>query len=146
MQAAGQPRDLSKITPVMMDLAVLAAICDTNRVIFMKMPAGRVFRFLGINSRFHGSLSHRIGNAGMGGACVANAIDMIHAIDKWYAQQFAYLVGRLDSITEGDRKLLDNTATVWFNEHVGRQRATTSTTCRSSRRGAAGATSRSARP
>ena len=28
------------------------------------------------------SLSHRIGNAGMGGACVANAIDMIHAIDK----------------------------------------------------------------
>ena len=52
----------------------------------------------------------------MGGACIANAIDMIHAVDRWYAQQFAYLVGRLDSITEGDRTLLDNSATVWFNE------------------------------
>ena len=99
----------------MMDLAVLAAICDANRVIFMKEPAGYTFRFLGINLETI-SLSHRIGNAGMGGACVANAIDMIHAIDKWYAQQFAYLVGRLDSITEGDRTLLDNSATVWFNE------------------------------
>ena len=41
---------------------------------------------------------------------------MVHAIDKYYATLFAYLVGRLDSFTEGDVKLLDNTATVWFQE------------------------------
>ena len=41
---------------------------------------------------------------------------MIHAIDKYYATLFAYLVGRLDSFSEGDVKLLDNTATVWFQE------------------------------
>ena len=81
----------------MMDLAALAAICDANRVIFMKMPASYMFKFLGLNTETAG-LSHRIGNAGMGGTCVANAIDMIHTIDNWYAQQFAYLVGRLDSI------------------------------------------------
>ena len=52
----------------------------------------------------------------MGGTCVADAIDMIHTIDKYYAQLFAYLVGRLDSFREGDAELLDNTATVWFQE------------------------------
>ena len=31
-----------------------------------------------------------------------NAIEMIHTVDEWYAQQFAYLVGKLDSIVEGD--------------------------------------------
>jgi hypothetical protein len=108
--------DLSKVAPVMMDLAVLSAICDTNRVIFMKLPAATSLRFLGINVDT-GSLAQRVGNAGMGGACIANAIEMIHTVDKWYAQQFAYLVGKLDSVMEGDRKLLDNTATVWLNEH-----------------------------
>jgi Protein of unknown function (DUF1552) len=107
--------DLSKASPVMMDLAALTAMCDANRVIFLKMPPTFIFKFLGLTVESHG-LSHRIGNAGMGGACVPNALDMIHTMDKWYAQQFAYLVGRLDSITEGDRKLLDNTATVWFQE------------------------------
>ena len=53
----------------------------------------------------------------MGGACVSNALEMVHTIDKYYAQLFAYLVGRLDSFSEGDGKtVLDNTATVWFQE------------------------------
>jgi len=107
--------DISKSGPVWMDLAVLSAICDMNRVIFMKMPASYVFKFLGITADA-ASLSQRTGNAAMGGACVANVIEQLHTIDKWYAQQFAYLVGRLDSFTEGDRTLLDNSATVWFNE------------------------------
>ncbi|HEY7375201.1 MAG TPA: Tat pathway signal sequence, partial [Polyangia bacterium] len=40
----------------------------------------------------------------------------IQTIDSWYAQQFAYLVGRLDGFAEGDRTLLDNSATVWFQQ------------------------------
>jgi len=108
--------DISKSAPVWMDLAVLTAICDMNRVIFLKMPAAYVFKFLGLTGDA-ASLSQRTGNAAMGGACVANVLEQIHTIDKWYAQQFAYLVGRLDSVMEGDRKLLDNTATVWLNEH-----------------------------
>jgi hypothetical protein len=108
--------DISKIAPVMMDLAVLTAICDSNRVIFMKMPPSYTFRNLGLTLESH-SVSHRIGNAGMGGACVTNAIDMIHTIDKFYATQFAYLVGRLDGFAEGDGKtVLDNSATVWLQE------------------------------
>ena len=117
--------DITKTANIMMDLAVLTSLCDANRVIFMKMPAGRVYSNLqfaasdgtmkSLSMESH-SVSHRIGNAGMGGACVADALNMIHAIDKYYATLFAYLVGRLDSFSEGDAKLLDNTATVWIQE------------------------------
>ncbi len=107
--------DISKVAPVMMNLAVLSAICDMNRVIFMKMPPGFTYRNLGLSKDSHG-LSHRIGDPGMGGPCLDGALDMIGKIDAFYAEQFAYLVGKLDSIAEGDQKLLDNTATVWFQE------------------------------
>jgi hypothetical protein len=117
--------DLTKSANVMMDLAVLTSLCDSNRVIFMKMPPGGSFRHVMYQTSAGGmaaismdphSISHRIGNAGMGGQCVADALNMVHAIDKYYATLFRYLVGRLDSFTEGDVKLLDNTATVWFQE------------------------------
>ena len=109
-----------------MDLATLTALCDSNRVIFMKMPANgnlsSVVQYKATDGSMKNvgndahSISHRIGNAGMGGQCVADALNQIHAIDKYYATQFAYLVGRLDSFSEGDVKLLDNTATVWIQE------------------------------
>ena len=41
---------------------------------------------------------------------------MIGTVDGWYAQQFAHLVGRLDSFQEGNGTVLDNSATVWFQE------------------------------
>lgn len=34
----------------------------------------------------------------------------------WYAEQFAYLLAKLDSIPEGDGTLLDNTVVLWGNE------------------------------
>ncbi len=107
--------DVSKAAPIMMDLAVLTAVCDANRVIFMKMPPNYIYSNLGLTQESHG-LSHRIGSANMGGACVSGVLDMLHQIDLYYAQQFAYLVGKLDSVAEGNGTLLDNTATVWFQE------------------------------
>ena len=107
--------DVSQIAPIMMDLAVLTALCDANRVIFMKMPPNYVFKNLGLTTESE-SLSHRNGNANMGGTCLPGVMDMLHAIDVFYAQQFAYLVGKLDSFQEGEGTLLDNTATVWFQE------------------------------
>jgi hypothetical protein len=108
--------DITQIAPIMMDLAVLTALCDANRVIFMKMPPNYVFKNLGLTIESE-SLSQRVGSANMGGACVANVMDMIHKVDVFYAQQFAYLVGKLDSFQEGDGTLLDNTATVWFQQY-----------------------------
>jgi hypothetical protein len=112
--------DISKITDVIYDLALLTAICDVNRCIFMKMPPNYVFSFLTYNGspftiESH-SLSHRIGNANMGGTCVNGVMDMLHTIDMWYASQFADLVGKLDAFTESTGTVLDNSATVWFQE------------------------------
>jgi hypothetical protein len=116
----GLNTDISKITDVMYDLTLLTAICDSNRAIFLKMPPNYVFSFLSyMGSPFtveSHSLSHRIGNANMGGKCISGVMDMLHMIDQWYAQQFANLVGKLDKFQEGSGTVLDNSATVWFQE------------------------------
>jgi hypothetical protein len=111
----GTQIDIDKTVKTFMDLTVLTAMCDTNRVIFLKMPGNFTYKNLGLTLESH-SVSHRTGNAGQGGKCVANALDMVHTIDKYYAELFAYFVGRLNSFAEGDKTVLDNTATVWFQE------------------------------
>ena len=112
----GTSIDIDTATKTFMDLAMLTALCDNNRVIFVKMPGNFVYKNLGLTLESH-SVSHRTGNANQGGTCVANALEMVHTIDKYYAQLFAYFVGRLDSVSEGTGKtVLDNTATVWFQE------------------------------
>jgi hypothetical protein len=111
---------------IFQDLAVLSALCDSNRVIFMKMPSNGNFSAVvnykasdgtmkAIGTDAH-SISHRIGNAGMGGQCVPDALAQIQAVDSFYAGLFARLVGRLDMFSEGSGTLLDNTATVWIQE------------------------------
>jgi hypothetical protein len=96
-------------------LAVLAAVCQLNPVILLKYPATYVFKGLGIEIEST-SLSHRANNASMTGTCYPNAIDHILAIDDFYARKFANLVDVLSRIDEGDGKLIDNTAAVWFQE------------------------------
>ena len=96
-------------------VAALSASCGANPVIFMKYPGNYVFKGLGINTESH-SLSHRLDNAGMQGSCLPNAVKMLLQVDAFYTQKFANLVKMLDSIPEGGGTVLDNTATVWFNE------------------------------
>jgi hypothetical protein len=97
------------------NVAVLTAVCNANPVIFLKWPGNYVFGGLGLSIENH-SISHRVGSAGMGGTCVVGVNEMIETIDRYYAEKFAHLVGTLDSIAEGSGTVLDNTATVWFNE------------------------------
>jgi hypothetical protein len=96
-------------------IAVLAAACNANPVIFMKYPGNYVFKGLGINTEAH-SLSHRLDNAGMQGSCLPNAINMLLQVDAFYTQKFANLVQMLSSINEADGTLLDHSAAIWFNE------------------------------
>jgi len=97
------------------NLAVLAAVCNANPVILLKFPSNYVYSGLGIELESH-SASHRLNNANMSGACVDGVMGMLTKIQDFYAAKFAYLVGQLASFNEGDGKLLDNTATVWFQE------------------------------
>jgi hypothetical protein len=97
------------------NLAVLAALCNANPVIFLKYPPNHVFRGLGLTLESH-SLSHRLENASMAGVCVPGVLDMLLKIDDFYARKFARLLEMLNSFDEGAGKLLDNTATVWLQE------------------------------
>ncbi len=97
------------------NVAVLTAVCNANPVIFLKYPGNYVYGGIGMNIENH-SISHRVGDAGMGGTCVQGVNGMIETIDRYHAAKFAQLVGTLDGIAEGDGTVLDNTAAVWFNE------------------------------
>ncbi len=103
----------------MMDLAVMNALCNQNAIIMLMMPGTARMNFIsGVDSTTdsHG-LSHRIGNANMGGSCLEGVLGMLEKIDLWYADQFAYLVGQLDSINETEgATVLDNSATIWLME------------------------------
>ena len=97
-------------------VAVLAAACAYNPVIFLKYPPNYVFKGLGLNVE-SSNLSHRLDNAGLSGQCIPNALAMIQTVDRYYATKFAKLVGMLDGIKNGDGStLLDSSAAVWFNE------------------------------
>jgi hypothetical protein len=96
------------------NLAVLAATCN-QPVIFLKYPGGYVFSGLGVELESHAA-SHRLPNANMTGSCVDGVLDMLTKIQNYYAKKFTHLVDRLASIDEGDGKLLDNCAAVWFQE------------------------------
>jgi hypothetical protein len=97
-------------------MACLAAMCNYNPVIFLKYPPNYVFSGLNIPEEAH-ALSHRLSTADMSGSCYPNALSLLRTIDTYYANKFAKLVGMLNGITNSDGStLLDNTATVWFQE------------------------------
>lgn len=116
LDVSGLPDITAGVQETMMNLAVLTTICDGNRVIFLKYPGSYTFSGIGITQEAHG-LSHRQGDAGQGGgACVPNVNKMIQTIDTWYADQFGYLVGKLNEFDEGNGTILDNSAVVYFQE------------------------------
>jgi hypothetical protein len=96
-------------------IAVLAAACNANPVIFLKYPANFVFRGLGLATEA-GALSHRLTDESLQGTCAPHVIDDLLKIDAYYAQKFGNLVKMLDGIAEGGGTLLDNCAAVWMSE------------------------------
>jgi hypothetical protein len=112
---AGKVTDTLDGADIYSNLAALAAVCNANPVIFLKYPGNYVYSGLGVELESH-SASHRLNNANMSGTCVDGVLGMLTKIQDFYAAKFAHLVGLLDQIDEGDGTLLDNTATVWFQE------------------------------
>jgi len=96
-------------------VAALAAVCNANPVIVLKYPGSYVYKGLGISMESH-SLSHRLDNPGMGGACLPDAVADLIKVDAYYASKFAYLLKLLDGMNEGDGTVLDHSTTIWFSE------------------------------
>jgi hypothetical protein len=101
------------------DIAMLALSCDLTRVLSLQYSysvSGRIFNWLGYtppkstrDATDHHDHSHDwdLNDISKG---------YLSDIDKWYAEQVAYLVQSLDAIQDGQSTLLDNTCVVWGNE------------------------------
>jgi hypothetical protein len=102
---------------MMINLMALTMMCDANRVLLLQWPGFVTFNWDGITHMYdHHGLSHRVGTAAVSGPCVDGVVDMLGQIDNWYAGRYAKLVGLINSITEGDKTMLDNSAVMWLPE------------------------------
>ena len=100
-----------KAGQMQMDLAVAALACDQTRILTFQWSyseSEHLFAFLEISGNHH-AISHDFSSSG------AN-YDAYNKIQTWYAQQFAYLLGKMDAYKEGARTLLDNSVVLWATE------------------------------
>jgi hypothetical protein len=105
--------NIPQISRMQIDLLVNSFVCDFARVAtlqFTKSVGQARMRWLGIDEAQH-ELSHHPDSK-------ADSQQKLTKINKWYCQQLADLVQKLDETPEpgGEGSLLDNTVIVWTNE------------------------------
>jgi hypothetical protein len=96
---------------LMMDMLVSSLACGLTRVASLQWSRSVsqiAHPWANAGSRHH-DLSHE-------GDSNTNAVEELVKINRWYAEQFAYLINKMKQIPEGDGTLLDNTIVVWANE------------------------------
>ncbi len=98
------------VTKLQMDIMFMAMACDQTRLphlVWNGETSVQTFPWLGINSAHH-DMSHQDGNGGTR----ANLIK----VGRWFAEQVAYFLGKLDGVMESNGKtMLDNSLVVWTN-------------------------------
>jgi hypothetical protein len=106
------PDRFPEVSKLQMDLMVMALACDLTRVgsiMFARSNNNMLFPWLGIHEGHH-DISHH-------GDSDIEANEQLVKINVWFAEQFAYLLGKLDAVPDADGKtLLDNTLVMWVNE------------------------------
>jgi hypothetical protein len=105
--------NLPRISKMQIDLMVNSFVNDFTRIATMQYTnsVGQAkMNWLGFSDGHH-SLSHKPDKD-------KPAQEKLVKINKWYCQQMAYLVKRLDETKEpgGQGTLLDNTTVIWTNE------------------------------
>jgi hypothetical protein len=108
----GAPMDLAakanfpKIAQLQMDLMAVSLQCGITNVASLQFGNSVdqcTYPWLGVNRSGH-DLSH--------GANRANQ----QKVYRWYAEQFAYFLGKMEAAKEGAGSMLDNTVVLWFSE------------------------------
>ncbi|HTQ06256.1 MAG TPA: DUF1552 domain-containing protein [Polyangiaceae bacterium] len=97
---------------IQMDLAAAALQCDQTRILTFQWSyseSEHLFQFLNNIQGNHHAISHDFSSSGVN-------YDAYNAIQTWYASQFAYFLGKLDAIDEGDGTLLDHSLVLWATE------------------------------
>lgn len=89
-------------TRLMLDLMVVAFQTDATRVATFMLDNGgghRSYTEIGVKESHHGLSHHRNDGA---------SIEKLARIDRYLVEQYAYFLQKLDSVSDGDGTLLDN--------------------------------------
>ena len=96
--AEGIPQDIAEHMKLMADILVLGFQTDTTRITTLKLNndhSSLRFPHLGVDYMIHHLLSH------------SDSADWMK-VNAFFVEQLAYIAGRMESIQEGPRTLLDN--------------------------------------
>ena len=97
------PKDFAEHVRLMMDMVALAFQTDTTRVatfMFGNEVTNQSFSFIDTVKEGHHANSHHEKNA--------EKLRQYKLIGQWHVAEFAYLLGRLKAMKEGDGTVLDN--------------------------------------
>jgi hypothetical protein len=103
--ADGIPQDIDQHMRLMCDILVLAFRTDTTRVATLKLNndhSSLRFPHLKVDYMIHHLLSHTDG------------ADWLK-VNRFFAEQVAYIAGQLDKVQEGERTLLDNSMVLYLS-------------------------------
>ena len=103
----GIPVDYQEHVRLMFDLMVVAFQTDSTRIATFMMAregSNQTYRSIGVPDAHHG-ISHHKGDA--------EKIEKLAKINRFHMEQYAYFLGRLNAIKEGDGTLLDNCMLVY---------------------------------
>src|ERR1043165_1017133 len=103
--ADGIPQDIDQHMQLMCDIMVLAFRTDTTRVCTLKLNndhSSLRFPHLKVDYMIHHLLSH------------TNGDDWL-TVNRFFAQQVAYIASKLDQVQEGERTLLDNSMILYLS-------------------------------
>jgi hypothetical protein len=103
--------DLAATVHQQMDVLTAALSCDLTRVVTLQLGFcdGGLTQIPGLN---HHDTTHATGDTKGNPAVIADH----QKIDRWHADRFAYLLGKLDSVKEGNGTLLDNTLVLFGSD------------------------------
>jgi len=100
-----------KVGQLQMDMVVNAFQCGLTRVASLQWGNSNdqcTYSWLGVNTLGH-DMAHNNNNCDPSGAKKLKTY-------RWYSEQFAYLLGKLDAVAEGEGTMLDNTVVLWASE------------------------------
>jgi hypothetical protein len=115
----GDMKDWPRIAKLQSDLVAHALATRQTRIVsYMLTKCQGLSRFpwLGYTAARHHDYTHRDGKAP--GADGPDGQRILRDICRWHVEEFAYLLGRLKSIPEGEGTLLDQTCLVYVHEHA----------------------------
>jgi len=118
-EAEGDMKDWPRIAKLQSDLLAHAFASGQTRVasyMLTKCQGLARFPWLGYTAARHHDYTHRDGKApGYDGP---DGQRLMRDICRWHVEEFAYLIGKLKSIKEGDGTVLDRTSLLFVHEHA----------------------------